>query len=210
MGQVIMYDLNLIPVNLEQGQPVELLAGFQAAAPPRRTARGRSDDLLILSLISNNVELLSSDLRQNWLNKLSSVFFKTSGTVTAALRTLIETLNLTMMEKNLKMAQGGETSSGAINLAAIHNRSLYLAQSGSAHAYALTPQGLQHFYDASQTDRGLGYSRTPAIRYYQANFGSGGYFFMSDTPPETWTEDLLLNGEITGCAHKIRINLITL
>jgi hypothetical protein len=188
-----MYDLNLIPIHLIEGNPHFQLPGFQAAGPPRRAARSRSEDLLILSLTLGRSDWISPETQQSWLDRLTQVYFKSTGSVTSALRALIETLNLTMMEKNLKMAKGSGASTGSINLAAVHRRHLYIVQSGFSHAFTLTHQGLQHFYDASQSDRGLGLSRTPTVRYYQADLGTGGYFFMTDKPPETWTDDLLFS-----------------
>lgn len=187
-----MYDLTLIPIHTHQGQPLQQISGFKAAAPPRRPARSRSEDLLILSLITQGEARISPEVQGAWLERLTQVFFKTSGSVTSALRSLIETLNLTMMEKNLKLAQEGGWLTGAINLAAVHRRSLYIVQSGLIHAFTLTHEGLRHFQDPEQSDRGLGLSRNPTIRYFQADLGTGGYLFMTDSPPETWREDLLL------------------
>jgi len=187
-----MYDLNLTPIRLRQGQPQETFSGFMAVAPPRRAVRSRAEDLMILSLTLHANGNLSEDLQADWLDRLSSAFFKTSGSVTSTLRSVIETLNLTIMEWNLKNVKGGMPVTGAINLTAIHRRSLYIAQSGLTHAYVLAHEGLKHFSDTGGTDRGLGVSRTPKIRYYQADLGTGGYLFMTDTPPGTWTEDLLL------------------
>ena len=186
-----MYDLNLMPIHIHQGETLRQLSGFYAAGPPRRAVRSRSEDLLILSLITRGNDRISPESQQAWLERLAHNFYRNSGSVTSAMRTLIETLNLTMMEKNLKFAQESGPTTGAINLAAVHRRSLYIAQSGLTHAYILNHQGLQHFYDSSQTDRGLGFSRSPNIRYYQAELGTGAYFFMTDTPPETWTDELL-------------------
>ncbi|MFW5713586.1 MAG: hypothetical protein ACOCYU_02835 [Brevefilum sp.] len=188
-----MYDLTLIPIHTQQGRPLQHISGFKAAGPPRRAARSRSEDMLILSLIIQGNNSISPEMQTAWLERLSQVFFKTSGSVTSALRSLIETLNLTMMEKNLKLARDGGWSKGMINLAAVHRRSLYIAQSGQTHAFTLTHAGLQHFQDSSQSDRGLGLSRTPSIRFFQADLGTGGYLFMTDSPPETWREDLILS-----------------
>ncbi len=186
-----MYDLKLIPIHQQGGKPIPQQSGFLAANPPRRAARSRSEDLLIVAFTSNGGDRLSPELQAAWLEKLVEAFYKTGGSVTSALRTLIETLNLTMLEKNLKSAREGSAITGAINLAAVHHRAVYLAQSGLTHAYTLTPEGLAHFYDASQSDRGLGLSRTPTIRYYQADLGAGGFLFMTDKPAPTWTEDQL-------------------
>ncbi len=188
-----MYDLNYLPIHRHQGQPIPQLPGFQMSRPPRRATRSRSEDLLMMSLILKSGDSIPAETQQAWLNRLSQTYFKTSGSVTSALRSLIETLNLTLMEKNLKLAKEGRATTAAINMVAVHRRHLYIVQSGLAHAFTLNHQGLQHFSDTAQTDRGLGFSRSPAIRYYQADLGTGAYLFMTDTPPATWTEEQLIS-----------------
>jgi hypothetical protein len=186
-----MYDLNVFPIDPKRDSQPQGGNGFRAVSPPRRAVRSRAEDLLILSLFLRGKEQLSTELQEKWIEQLTHSFYKTSGSVTSALRSLIESLNLTMLENNLKMARQGSTVTGAMNLVAVHRRSLYIVQSGLIHAYTLTHEGLQHFTDTSRTDRGLGFSRTPAVRYYQADLGTGGYLFMSDNPPNTWTDELL-------------------
>ena len=192
-GQVFMYDLNILPIHLQQGRQLPDTGSLQAFSPPRRAARGREEDVLILSFSFNPVDEISAELKQTWHNHLAHIFYKTSGTVTAALRSLIETLNLTIMERNIKTAQEGIAVTGAVNLAVVHRHSLYVAQSGPTHAFALNHQGLQHYADSSQVDRGLGVSRTANIRYYQDDLGNGAYFFTTDSPPESWRDSLLFS-----------------
>jgi hypothetical protein len=195
-----MYDLNLIPIHIHQGDPIAQPRGFLAAAPPRRSARSRSEDMLILSFFPAGEGMLP-EIQQELLGRLSQTFFKTSGSVTAALRTLIETLNMTLLEDNLKAAEGGGGTTGALTVAALHRQSIYLTQCGSMHAYVLNHQGLQEFSNSNQSDRGLGVSRTPSIRYYQANLGNGGYVFMTDQAPESWTEESLFSGQFPTLPH---------
>lgn len=196
-----MYDLNLIPIHIHQGDPTTPPAGFYAAAPPRRPARSRSEDMLILSLFTQEGAGIPPETQREMLDRLTQTFFKTSGSVTAALRTLIETLNLIMLEKNLETASRSAGIGGALTVAAVHRHDIYLAQSGEMHAFVLAHQGLQHFGDASQNERGLGFSRTPSIHFYQAHLGTGGYLFTSQTAPETWTEDVLLLGQFPSLAQ---------
>lgn len=191
-----MYDLNLLPIRLQQGQPGPDSGGFMAVTAPRRAARGRAEDVLILALSLAEGADVPSEMQQAWLNHLAQAYFKTSGSVTAALRTLIETLNLTLMEKNLKSE--GIAVTGAINLAVVHRHSLYLAQSGPTHAFMLNHQGLQHHTDPGHTDRGLGVSRAPAIRYFQDELGAGAFFFTADSPPASWTEMHLVSEAFPG------------
>jgi len=189
-----MYDINLLPLKIQEGQQIFDASGFKASGSPRRAARSRSEDMLILSLSIAGDERAVSEIQGPWLNNLLQSFFKTSGSVTSAMRTLIETLNLTLMEKNLKTGRDAGQTTAAINLAAIHRRILYIVQSGFTHAFVLNQQGLGHFYDSSQTDRGLGFSRSPNMRYYQADIGQGSYFFTTPSPPTTWTEEALFTG----------------
>ena len=191
-----MYDLNLLPIHLENGQPAADRGGFLAVNAPRRTARGRAEDTLIVILNLVGGAAISSETQQGWLNSLAQDYFKTSGSVTAALRSLIETLNLTLMEKNLKSE--GIAVTGSIDLAVVHRRSLYLAQSGPSHAFVLNAQGLQHFADSGQTDRGLGVSRTPTVRYFQAEVDNGAFLFTTDDPPPSWTEMHLVTETFPG------------
>ena len=186
-----MYDINLLPIKIRQGQQTLASNDFKASAAPRRAARSRSEDLLLLSLFINGDDWFSSEVHQSWLENLMQSFFRTSGSVTSAMRTLIETLNLTLMERNLKSGSNTGPTTAAINLAAVHRRVLYIVQSGLTHAFVLNQSGLAHFYDTSQTDRGLGLSRSPSIRYYQADIGEESYYFTTPDPPATWTEDAL-------------------
>jgi len=186
-----MYDLNLIPINLKQGEPLREFTGFSAAKPPRRAIRSRSEDMLVLSLLLKGTGQVPPERQDEWLQDLSKAYFKNSGSVTSVLRSLVEKINLMMLEMNLKMAKEGKAFRGAINLAAFHRRNLYIVQSGITHAFVLTQGGLQHFTDPGRTDRGLGLNRSPNVRFYQADLGTGDYLFMTDHPPSTWTEEML-------------------
>lgn len=190
-----MYDLIVMPINLKDGRQVQPKPGLKVVSAPRRAVRSRSEDILILSLTVDDSGQFSLQTQESWLDNLVQSFFKTSGSVTTALRMLLESINLTMLEQNLKLAKDGKTATGAINLMAIHRQAVYIAQSGSTHAYVLSHQAFEHFYAANQTDRGLGLSRTPAIRYFQADLGKGAYLFVTDRPPKSWTKKGLFTGE---------------
>ncbi len=136
-----MYDLNILPINLQQGRQRPDTGALRAFSPPRRTARGRDDDILILSLSFTPANGVSPELKQTWQDHLAHTFYRTSGTVTAALRTLIETLNLTIMERNVKTAQEGIAVTGAVNMAVVHRHSLYIAQSGPDPCLRAEPSG---------------------------------------------------------------------
>lgn len=189
-----MYDLKLIPILQSKGKALPQGESFMAAAAPKRAVRSRAEDLLILSFSLADIGRVTPTQQKAWLNDLVVLFYKTSGSVTSALRTLIETFNITLMEKNLKSARSGAATTGSINAAAVHGRFIYVVQSGQTHAFTLTNEGLRQFHDVSNTDRGLGVSRTPSLRYFQTELGEGAYLFMTETPPATWEEERLILG----------------
>ena len=190
-----MYDLIVMPMTLSEGRLVQPEPGLKVVHAPRRAVRSRSEDILILSMTVDDNENFNLNAKESWLDDLVQSFFRTSGSVTTALRMLIESINLMMLEQNLQMVQDNKTAKGAINLMAIHRQAVYIAQSGSTHAFVLSHHTFDHFYDANQADRGLGFSRTPAIRYFQADIGKGAYLFVTDTPPKSWTVEGLFPGE---------------
>ncbi|MGI6741171.1 MAG: hypothetical protein ACOX7C_06795 [Brevefilum sp.] len=186
-----MYDLNLIPINQKHGEPLREYTGFIASSPPRRAARNRADELLILSLTLKEPDLVTSEVQNQWLQGLVEDYYKNNGSVTLVLRSLVETINQAMLEMNLRIVREGKAIRGAINLATIQRRGVYIVQSGITHAYVLSHDGLQHFTDQSMSDRGLGLNRTPTVRYFRAEPGPGAYLFMAEHPPSTWTEEWL-------------------
>ncbi len=125
-----MYDLNLIPISTRYGQQQARWIGFQAFQPPRRAARSRSEDLLILYLTTNADEHISDTMRQAWLDELSQAFYKTGGSVTSALKALVESLNQTLLDGNLQHPQATGALTAALNLVVMHGQHVYIAQSG--------------------------------------------------------------------------------
>jgi len=185
----------------KEGQPIQPEPGIRVLNAPRRAVRSRSEDVFILSLTIDGNENFNLNTKGSWLDDLAHSFFRISGSVTTALRELIESVNLAMLEENLQMAQENKAVKGAINLMAIHRQAVYIAQSGFTHAFVLGHETFNHFYDVNQSDRGLGFSRNPAIRYFQADIGKGAYVFVTDTPPRSWTKEGLFTGAYPNREH---------
>jgi hypothetical protein len=187
-----MYDLIIYPIAIQNGEQHQQLSGFKVATPPKRASRSRTDDRLVVFLTLRGGEENPQNIRKTWLEHLIDTFYQNSGSVTAAMRSVVEVLNESILETNLKAASQSGATAAAITMIALHHGNFYIVQSGWTHAYCLTPQGLEHFFDSDLTDRGLGFSRKPKIRFYQAQIESEGYLFMTDTPPATWTESQLM------------------
>jgi hypothetical protein len=180
-------DLDVLPVNRRGGYDQPELPGLHLAVPPRRTARGRSGDLLVLFLTLKGNAPLSAAQHGQLLGELARVYYRAAGSVTAAMRATSEALNDYLVERNRLSTSSGLQAVGLFALVVLHGDRLYLAQAGPTHAFVVNPDGAQHLFDAHLAGRGLGLSRTATLRFSQASLETGGLLLLTPDPPPTWT-----------------------
>ena len=203
-----MFDLNLIPLNFMDGIEQAEMPGFFGASCPRHAARGRAQEQLVMFLTLLGSAPFSPNSMRQLLERLAQAYFQTPGSVTAALHSIIETMNAQMMERNLRNVKVGRQAMGNLNLAVFHDDRLYLAQSGAAHVFLIGPQPVQHFTDPQITTRGLGLTNTPAIRYYQAELTGAQYLALCANPPASWSA-AALGGSSAASLETIRRRLLS-
>ena len=191
------YDLNLYSLNYLDGQLQDGTPGFYAVSARRRAARGRQEDSLIMLLTIKGGKVSSVESQREWLSHLSEEFFKTSGSVTTAMRLVIDSINLNLLERNLKLVEDSDRVSAYLMMGVIHNDTLFVAQCGPTHGFLIQEKALIHFFDQEMGERGLGLSRTPNIRYFQHAIKSGDYFIASPTPSQAWKAEILVKEEIS-------------
>ena len=179
-------DLIVLPLARRGGEDQPELPGLYASAPPRRPARGRSLDRLVIHLSLEGSAPLSPKGYAKLMNHLAQIYFKTTGSSTAAMRTVAEWLNEYLLERNLSRANRAMQSIGLLTLAVLRGGHLYLAQSGPTHTFLVTADGPQHLHDPGTAGRGLGLGRATAIRYRQAEVAPGDVLLISADPPSDW------------------------
>src|SRR4030042_3256322 len=137
-------DLNLLALSGQGESALSAIPDLYAVTPPRRTAHGRESDSLIiyLSMVGNSP--LSSEAQAQLLEQLAHKFYKTTGSLTAAMRTIAEALNLYLLDRNLRSTSVGRQGIGTLLLLALPADTLYLVQCGTVHAFLITPTGTQH------------------------------------------------------------------
>ena len=186
-----MFDLNLIPLNYTEGQELGGLPGLYAAATPRRAARGRNGDLLAMLISFQNGTPLAAPEFQKLFEQMAQTYYQIPGTVTAALRSVVEVLSQALLDRNLANASSGRQGLTLLNLAAIHGSQVYLAHCGPTHTFLVSARATEHFTDPQLAGRGLGLSRAVSIRYYQANLEAGSSLVFCPEPPPAWNTALL-------------------
>ena len=189
-------DLNLLPLARQYGQDLPDLPGLHIAAKPRRAARGRQADRLILYLVMEGNAQISPSQQEQLLKNLVQTYYKTPGSVTAALRAAAESLNQQLLDHNLKEASSGQQGVGLLMLMALREERIYLAQCGPTHAYCISPGGFQHFYDPQPTRRGLGLGRTTPVYFSQVSLKENDVLLLAPQPPAEWSEATL--GSLAG------------
>jgi hypothetical protein len=181
-------DLNLLALARQGGNVTSELADLYAVTPPRRAAHGRESDSLMIYLTVTGNSPLSPEAQSQLLEQLAQKFYKISGSLTSAMRTLIESLNLFLLDRNLRSTSHGRQGIGQLLLLALRADTLYMAHCGGVHAFIISPDKLQHIYDPQSSGRGLGLSRTTPIRFIQTKLAADDYLMLATVAPSDWSE----------------------
>ncbi len=182
-------DLNFLPLVRQNGRDLPEIPGLYAVTPPRHAARGRDSDILALYLTLTGSEPFSPQQYTELLVLLAQTYYRTSGTVTAALRTVADTANSFLLDRNRKHQGTGQQSIGLFSQMVMRGEMLYLAQSGPVHAYLITTEGTQWMYEPEASGRGIGLGRTVAVRFYNLSLHPNEYLLVAHQPAPGWDAD---------------------
>lgn len=191
-------DLNLLLLAQQGGIEKAELPDLYAVTPPRRTARGREGDSLVIYLSLTGNFPLPAENQTPMLEQMAREFYKTAGSLTSAMRTITEGLNQQLLDRNLRNTGAGRQGIGQLILLALHADTVYLAQCGSVHAFLVTPRETQHLYDPQSSGRGLGLSRTTTIRFLQVRMDPDDYLVLSTRAAPDWTSSSIKHPQQQG------------
>ncbi len=180
-------DLTILPLiqTVKQDQPS--LPGLHVASPPRRSARGRDRDHIILYLSLAGNAPLGLEQIYELLSKLTKTYYKTPGSVTTAQRAVAESLNDFLLNRNLRSASSGQQLVGLFTQAVLRESRIYISQSGPVHAYLLVSNEARYLYDPQLSGRGLGLSRTTTVRFSQSELKPNDAIIIAPQLPANWT-----------------------
>ncbi|MDI9443273.1 MAG: hypothetical protein QM844_03805, partial [Planctomycetota bacterium] len=180
-----MFNLQVYTLNLAAGKEQPALPGVLAVTPPRRTGRNRKQDLLVVYLKLEGKASFTPAQQSELLDKLAAIYYRTSGSVTAALRATAASLNDFLLTRNLRSTREGGQTIAVLNLLVLHGDLIYLAHSGPTQSFVLGHHDVQVNRD-TQMARGLGLSRNPPVRFFQAKIEVGDLILLAHRPPESW------------------------
>lgn len=182
-------DLKVLPLYRLSGEEQSSLPGLMAAMPPRKIARGRDGDrLIVYLLLSGNAVFSTGEYMQ--LASLATVsFYNTPGTLTSALRAAAESINKPLLDRNMSTSGRGQYAVGLLALAALRETQLTLLLSGPMHVFVLSASGPQRIFD-SLSGKGLGLSHTPPYYFSQTTLQPNDRLLFSGKIPVSWESAL--------------------
>jgi hypothetical protein len=185
-------DLHLLPLHRRGGEDTtDPLPGLHLASPPRKAARSRQSDQLILHLTFTGTATLNTDIQDQLLKRLTEAYYQTSGAATSALRALVESLNTFLLDRNLRAEGKGLQTTGFLTAIVLRQDQLLIAQSGLTHVFAVEETQYQHFYDPQAAGHGLGLGRVAGLLINYLTPKPGTLLLVSPAPPTAWNNPAL-------------------
>ena len=175
-------DLNFLSLYRINGNEWPVMPGLLALNPPRKAARGREQDRLIIYLtLAGSVAYTPAEYGE-MTAQIAERFYSTSGSITLALKTAVESVNSFLVDRNSK----GQYSVAALVLAVLRGNALYITQCGPTHAYWLMGGEARHFYDAGLAGKGLGLSDKAQMYFAQINLNVNDRVLFCTALPPNW------------------------
>jgi len=202
-------NLTLLPLYRLNNQELAALPGLLALTPPRKTARGHEHDRLIVYLVLTGNATFSTAEYLRMTSQTASRFYETPGALTSAMRAAADTLNQSLLERNMETTSRGQYVVGLLVLAALRGAQCTFLQSGPTHIYALGGEALQHTHDPTLSGKGLGVSQTVNFYFTQIELHSGDRLLFSAKPPDPW-EKALASEQRPASIEAIRRRLFSL
>lgn len=177
--------LQLMGGRVLEGDPV----GFAQHAAPRKAARGREKDTLLVCLSLRSRGAVLPERYTDLTDLAASTFFNNPGTVTAALRQACLVVNQRLLDLNLR--EGTPTQGGLVG-AVLRNddkaeaKDFYAVQCGLGAL--LMARGLSVEKFPTETGRPLGLSNAPDLHYFHTTVAEGEYLCLASALPAAWNE----------------------
>ncbi len=182
-------DLTLTPLYRLNGREQASLPGLMAITPPRKVARGRERDRLIVYLQMMGNASVSSGEHIQLASRAASAFYETPATLTAALRAAAAAINKPLLERNMSTSGRGQYVVGLLTLAALRGNQLTLLLSGPMHVWIWSTGSARQVFDPL-SGKGLGLSQTPPHYFFQAALQASDRLLFCSGMPRAWESTL--------------------
>lgn len=185
------FDADVLQIHVAGGEGrVSPAPGVLAQGAPRRSARGRSDDLLFLALSLESARAIGPARLDQIARLAAQAFFGTSGSVTAALRAAAGAANDQLLDSARETSELGPPR-GSLVAAALRGKDLFVGQCGSGQVILVRPGTVARLASQEAGARPLGSSHTPHVQYRHLELSLGDLLILTNATPPIWSEPSL-------------------
>ena len=185
------FDLNILPIHRHNGQNFASLPGLRDFTPPRRVARGREKDSLILYLAFSGTAEYSIEEIDALHHQAATAFYQSPGAQTSAMRKAAESLNAAMLERNFATSGQGKYANAVLVIAVAREEKCTLLLNGPARAVCVSEGRSRHIYEPSLSGKGLGSSQNIQAYLAQVDLHHNDLLVLCGKFPRDWEDDLL-------------------
>ncbi|MGA7194023.1 MAG: hypothetical protein WBW94_10355 [Anaerolineales bacterium] len=182
-------DLTLTPLYRTEGKEQTSLPGLMPAMPPRKAARGREADRLMVYLLLTGNAVFSTGEYMQFASRAAATFYETPGTLTNALRAAAEAINKPLLERNMSTSGRGQYAGGLLSLIALRESEATILLSGAMHAFVLNADGAQHIFD-SLSGNGLGLGAKAPHHFSRISLQPNDRLLLCTKIPYAWESAL--------------------
>jgi len=208
LPNTVSLDLTLSPLYRIHGQEAPALPGLLALAPPRKTARGREQDRLVLYLLLTGNATFSSAEYTKLAEDAGATFHQTAGPLTSALRAVAGFINQTLLDRNLSTSGRGQYAIGWLALMAVRDTQCTFLLSGPMHAYLLG-QEARHIFEPGLSGKGLGVGQAVPHYFTQTTLAPNDRILLTGKVPAAWESTLATPGAASLEATRRRLLTLT-
>ena len=153
--------------------------GLLAMPSPSKAAHGRQHEVLFVHLTLSGPVSESAELMRDQLLRIAEQYFASVGSVTAALRKVIQDTNSWLL--NLNLQRGSQAREGAITCAVQRDNELFIVQTGESLAMIGRNYGVERI-PAHRPEHitPLGQSMGIDFRYYHERLQPGNMLLLAD------------------------------
>ncbi len=157
--------------------------GMLVEAAPRKVARGREMDTIFTLVLPSGQTPAPATFYESMAQLAAEKYFESTGSVTAGVRSVFNSLNQNLFEHNESAAQPYEAN---MICAILHGTDLFLARVGGGVAVLYTPVRTEYFPAAFDNDDALygpplGVQPIPNIKMTQYRLTGGARLALADS-----------------------------
>lgn len=181
----MVFDINLLPLNLSDGRNIGDLPGFYVYKAPKKTDNNRQTDILFILFHVENSNITDNNMSK-WADITAESYFKSRGSFTSGMNDAIKTLSAFIKKDNTKKI----TPIISMNAVVLRDRSIMIAHAGSVHTTIISSNNVQNFSDNSCLPIQINQN---SLCFFSSEIHPEDIILLCPKVPNDWTNTSILD-----------------